>query len=88
MPIYQNVAINPYLASPKPITHICLTETTEAIKEEKFYICLTETIYSQKHNQPPLRKDPHLSGENWKGLKYTNLKHFSNTALLPLAIFL
>lgn len=48
MPLYQNVTINPSLASPKPVTRVCVTETTEGIKDEKFYIYLTRNYILTK----------------------------------------
>lgn len=53
MPIYQDVIINPYLASSEPTTPICLTETTEVIEDEKFKTCLTRNyIFTKKNNLP------------------------------------
>lgn len=53
MPVYQNVIINPNLASSEPTTHICLTETTEMTEDEKFEACLTRNyIFTKKQHAP------------------------------------
>lgn len=54
MLIYQKVIINPYLASPKPTTHICLSETTDVIEDEKFETCLSRNYIFTKKQPAPL----------------------------------